>query len=58
MNTSYDSEREERIAMEIIVDTYDEIEQFTAWYYYLENTLIFPFTAISCFSINDKYSEN
>jgi len=40
-----DEEREERITMEIIVDAYDSEEQAMGWYYYLEGTLQFPFTA-------------
>jgi hypothetical protein len=40
-----DDEREERITMEIIVDAYDAEEQAMGWYYYLEGTMHFPFTA-------------
>jgi len=40
-----DPVREERIAMEIIVDAYDETEQAMGWYYYLDDHLRFPFTA-------------
>ena len=40
-----DDEREERIHMEIIVDAYGPEEQALGWYYYLEGTLQFPFTA-------------
>ena len=32
--------------MEIIVDAYGPEEQAMGWYYYLEETLQFPFTAI------------
>lgn len=32
--------------MEIIVDAYGPEEQAMGWYYYLEDTLRFPFTAI------------
>jgi len=39
-------EREERIAMEIIVDAYGPEEQAMGWYYYLEERLQFPFTAV------------
>jgi hypothetical protein len=39
-------EREERIAMEIIVDAYGPEEQAMGWYYYLEEKLQFPFTAV------------
>jgi len=40
-----DEEREERITMEIVVDAYDSEEQAMGWYYYLEGTMQFPFTA-------------
>jgi hypothetical protein len=40
-----DKSREDRIAMEIVVDAYDEDERALGWYYYLEDTLAFPFTA-------------
>ena len=39
-------EREERIMMEIIVDAHGPEEQALGWYYYLEDNLCFPFTAI------------
>lgn len=37
--------REERIEMEIIVDTYDGYEAAAGWYAYLENHINFPFKA-------------
>lgn len=37
--------REKRIAMEIVVDAYDAWEQAMGWYYYLQDTLRFPFPA-------------
>lgn len=40
------TDREERIAMEIIVDAYGPEEQAMGWYYYLEDKLQFPFTAL------------
>ena len=40
------SDREERIAMEIIVDAYGAEEQAMGWYNYFEEMLQFPFTAI------------
>ena len=40
-----DEEREERIAMEIIVDSYDAEEQAMGWYYYLDGKMQFPFSA-------------
>ncbi|MBW1779457.1 MAG: calcium-binding protein [Deltaproteobacteria bacterium] len=41
-----DEDREERITMEIIVDAYSPEEQAMGWYYYLEEKLRFPFTAV------------
>jgi hypothetical protein len=37
--------REERIHEEIIVDAYGAEEQAMGWYYYLEETIHFPFQA-------------
>ncbi len=45
-NPKKDKEREKRIMMEIIVDAYGPEEQALGWYYYLEDKLRFPFTAI------------
>jgi hypothetical protein len=39
------SERENRITEEIIVDAYGPEEQAMGWYYYLEEKLHFPFRA-------------
>ncbi len=39
-----DTEREERIMMEIVVDTYGPQEQAMGWYYNLQDTMQFPFT--------------
>jgi len=41
-----DSEIEERIENEIIVDCYDEYEELSGWYCYLEDNLSFPFEAV------------
>jgi hypothetical protein len=41
-----DEEREERITMEIVVDAYGPEEQAMGWYYYLQDTMQFPFTAV------------
>jgi len=41
-----DAEREERITMEIVVDAYGSEEQAMGWYYYLQDTMQFPFTAV------------
>jgi Calcium binding len=40
-----DEAREERIHMEIIVDAHDSEEQVMGWYYYLDDTIHFPFSA-------------
>ena len=40
-----DDEREQRIRDEIIADAYGPEEQAMGWYYYLERTMQFPFTA-------------
>jgi len=45
-----DSEREERIIMEIIVDANGPEEQAMGWYYYLDDKISFPFTA-ECISV-------
>jgi len=42
---SRNEEREERIAMEIVVDCYGPEEQAMGWYCYLEDQLDFPFLA-------------
>jgi hypothetical protein len=41
-----DPEREKPITMEIVVDAYDARERAMGWYYYLQDRLRFPFTAI------------
>jgi hypothetical protein len=40
-----DEQRDERIKMEIIVDTYSPEEQAMGWHAYLDDTLDFPFEA-------------
>jgi len=40
-----DEAREERIHMEIVVDANGPEEQAMGWYYYLDDTLQFPFSA-------------
>ena len=40
-----DEERENRIHDEVIVDAYDAEEQAMGWYYYLAETMTFPFQA-------------
>lgn len=40
-----DEEREHRINMEAIVDTYGPEEQAMGWYYYLQDKIAFPFKA-------------
>jgi hypothetical protein len=44
-----DEAREHRIAFEIVVDAYDAEERVMGWYYYLQDTMQFPFTA-TCIS--------
>lgn len=41
-----DPEREQRIMMEVVVDAHDEQERAMGWYYYLQDQLQFPFTAV------------
>jgi Calcium binding len=45
----YDEEREDRIATEVVVDAYGPEEQAMGWYYYLADTMQFPFAA-TCIS--------
>lgn len=40
------ADREERIAMEIVVDAYTPEERAIGWYYYLDDNMQFPFPAI------------
>jgi hypothetical protein len=40
-----DPAREGRIGMEIVVDAYGAEEQAMGWYCYLQDKLVFPFTA-------------
>jgi hypothetical protein len=40
-----EDEREERIALEIIVDAYSEHERALSWYYYLQDEMLVPFPA-------------
>jgi hypothetical protein len=44
------SEREDRIHNEAIVDAYSPEEQALSWYYYLEERITFPFTARCLYS--------
>lgn len=37
-----DPAREHRILDEIIVDCYDEVEEYMGWYYYMADNLAFP----------------
>lgn len=48
MKAELDPEREDRITMEIIVDAYGPEEQAMGWYYYLKDTIEFPFPAVCC----------
>lgn len=40
-----ETEREERITMEVVVDAYGEEERAMSWYYYLKDNMEFPFRA-------------
>ena len=40
-----DEEREERIAMDAVVDCYNETERAMGWYYYLDDRIRCPFKA-------------
>ncbi|PIE36541.1 calcium-binding protein [candidate division KSB3 bacterium] len=40
-----DNRREKRIDMDILVDARDEEERAMGWYYYLTDTITFPFKA-------------
>lgn len=46
------SEIENRIEMEIIVDTYNESERAMGWYYYLQDNLSVPFNAECILSVS------
>ena len=48
IKTEFNQESEERITMEIIVDAYGPEEQAMGWYYYLKDTIEFPFSAVCC----------
>lgn len=39
-------EREERIINDIIVDAHGEEERAMGWYYYLQDRIVFPFSAV------------
>ena len=41
--TEFNKEIEDRIEMQIIVDAYDESGSAMGWYYYLQDTITFPF---------------
>ncbi len=43
--TERDDDREERIMMDIVVDAYGPEERSMGWYYYLADTIQFPFGA-------------
>ena len=42
MSSSENSEIEERIYNDIVVDCYDELERSTGWHCYLDDRLSFP----------------
>ncbi len=41
-----DEKREDRIEMVVVVDAHNEEERAMAWYYYLQDNIMFPFDAI------------
>lgn len=45
MKRAIDEIREQRIAMEAVVDAYDSGEQAMGWYYYLDGKMKVPFKA-------------
>ena len=45
MARARDEIREQRIAMEAVVDTYDSSERAMGWYYYLDGKMKVPFKA-------------
>ena len=48
-----DEVREDHILMEVVVDAYDDEERAMGWYYYLDDTIHFPFTA-ECIKVAAK----
>lgn len=46
------SEIENRIEMEIVVDAYNESERAMGWYYYLQDNLSVPFKAECILSVS------
>jgi hypothetical protein len=53
MSKKKDTDREERIDMEVVVDAYEPGERAMGWYYYLEDKISFPFTA-KCIVANKR----
>jgi hypothetical protein len=45
MTRANDEIREQRIAMEVVVDAYDSGERAMGWYYYLDGKMRVPFKA-------------
>ncbi len=52
-----DEEMRYKIDYEIIVDAYDDDEQSMGWYYFFEETLEFPFTALAQLKKRDGTTE-
>jgi hypothetical protein len=48
LKAEIDDEIEQRITMEIIVDACGPEEQAMGWYYYLKDTIEFPFPVVCC----------
>jgi hypothetical protein len=49
-----DPDREHRIHYETVADAYNEEERVMGWYYYLQDSPLFPFEALSAFQ-GDKF---
>ena len=57
MRKEHDSDRENRILEEVIVDCYGEEEQLMGWYYYMADNLEFPITATVRFALKGGKTE-
>jgi len=51
--TGKDTDREERIYMEAVVDAYGPEERAMGWYYYLDDKISFPFAA-KCIAVEKR----
>lgn len=57
MPRTHDPAREHRILYEVIVDAYDEQEEYMGWYYYLAENLRFPTPATARLTLRGGKSE-